>query len=274
MTSFDDPRVNYKFVALIECYPWIYDTTHPDYAIAEKVDAGWQQVVDELGIGATIQDCKARWRNIRGRFTKYIKAYSEDSTVTPYYLASALRFVLPFMKNRLCLTDAQFEQIGTEPGDVSDNSHLFTPSITLGEVEIIESSDEGELDLKPTCIEEESLLVEPVSEARPTARKRPSPVPMETPQPERKESRKRSRTVQEPEPASSSYPATSSSRSDEVRFSNSSVSIDFDPNSMQRDCDVMFLLSLLPDFKNMNERQKRKFKAGVMNLTFDIMEEN
>ncbi|EDS37998.1 predicted protein [Culex quinquefasciatus] len=250
MTSFDDPRVNYKFVALIECYPWIYDTTHPDYAIAEKVDAGWQQVVDELGIGATIQDCKARWRNIRGRFTKYIKAYSEDSTVTPYYLASALRFVLPFMKNRLCLTDAQFEQIGTEPGDVSDNSHLFTPSITLGEVEIIES------------------------EARPTARKRPSPVPMETPQPERKESRKRSRTVQEPEPASSSYPATSSSRSDEVRFSNSSVSIDFDPNSMQRDCDVMFLLSLLPDFKNMNERQKRKFKAGVMNLTFDIMEEN
>ncbi|KAL9695162.1 hypothetical protein quinque_014447 [Culex quinquefasciatus] len=218
MTSFDDPRVNYKFVALIECYPWIYDTTHPDYAIAEKVDAGWQQVVDELGIGATIQDCKARWRNIRGRFTKYIKAYSEDSTVTPYYLASALR------SNRSERNPAMF----------SDNSHLFTPSITLGEVEIIESSDEGELDLKPTCIEEESLLVEPVSEARPTARKRPSPVPMETPQPERKESRKRSRTVQEPEPASSSYPATSSSRSDEVRFSNSSVSIDFDPNSMQR----------------------------------------
>lgn len=51
MTSFDDPRVNYKFVALIECYPWIYDTTHPDYATAEKVDAGWQSVVEELGIG-------------------------------------------------------------------------------------------------------------------------------------------------------------------------------------------------------------------------------
>ncbi|KAL9695235.1 hypothetical protein quinque_014520 [Culex quinquefasciatus] len=142
-----------QFVALIECYPWIYDTTHPDYAIAEKVDAGWQQVVDELGIGATIQDCKARWRNIRGRFTKYIKAFSEDSTVTPYYLASALR------SNRSERNPAMFP----------DNSHLFTPSITLGEVEIIESSDEGELDLKPTCIEEESLLVEPISEARPTA---------------------------------------------------------------------------------------------------------
>uniref|UniRef100_A0A1Q3EYK9 Putative alcohol dehydrogenase transcription factor myb/sant-like protein n=1 Tax=Culex tarsalis TaxID=7177 RepID=A0A1Q3EYK9_CULTA len=258
MNSFDDPRFNYKFVALIECNPCIYDTTHPDYAILEKVDAGWQAVVNELGNSVTIQDCKARWRNIRGRFTKYIKSYSEDSTITPYYLASALRFVLPFMKNRLCLTDAQFEQIGTEPGDVSDNnSYMFTPSITLGEVEIVESSDEGELELKPICIQED-----PAKEAKP--RKRISPVTVAATQ----ESRKRSRVVSDLEPATSS-----SSRGEEVQINGSSM-IDYDPHTMQRDCDVMFLLSLLPDFKNMNERQKRKFKAGVMNLTFDIMEEN
>ena len=55
MNTFDDPRFNYKFVALIEGNPCIYDTTHPDYAIAEKVDAGWQIVVNELGTGGNRQ---------------------------------------------------------------------------------------------------------------------------------------------------------------------------------------------------------------------------
>lgn len=298
MSSFDDPRFNYKFVALVEQHPWIYDTTHPDYAVSEKIDEGWQSVVHQLEGGVTIQDCKARWRNIRGRFTKYIKAYSEDNSTTPYYLASSLRFVLPFMKNRVCLTNAQYERIGTEPSfeEISDSSSIFTPAITLNEVEIIESSEseDEEIELKPVCVLQEESLVEPIRKRQqseegeslvkplPIRKRRQSVFGEDRPPSSRKQrqsvlepttstesARKRPRPAGTPEQASSS-----SGRNEEVFVNSSSSVIDFDPQAMQRDCDVMFLLSLLPDFKNMNERQKRKFKAGVMNLTFDVMEEN
>lgn len=37
------------------------------------------------------------------------------------------------------------------------------------------------------------------------------------------------------------------------------------------DPDMMFLKSLLPDMKSMNDSQKRKFKIGILNLSDNIL---
>lgn len=39
------------------------------------------------------------------------------------------------------------------------------------------------------------------------------------------------------------------------------------------DADVQFLLSLLPDLKKMTDKQKRKYKVGIINLADKILEE-
>ncbi|CAH2001679.1 unnamed protein product [Acanthoscelides obtectus] len=39
------------------------------------------------------------------------------------------------------------------------------------------------------------------------------------------------------------------------------------------DADVQFLLSLLPDLKKMTDKQKRKYKVGVLNLAGEILDE-
>ncbi|CAH2007606.1 unnamed protein product [Acanthoscelides obtectus] len=39
------------------------------------------------------------------------------------------------------------------------------------------------------------------------------------------------------------------------------------------DADVQFLLSLLPDLKKMSDKQKRKYKVGVLNLAGEILDE-
>lgn len=39
------------------------------------------------------------------------------------------------------------------------------------------------------------------------------------------------------------------------------------------DADVQFLLSLLPDLKRMTDKQKRKYKVGVLNLADEILDE-
>lgn len=40
------------------------------------------------------------------------------------------------------------------------------------------------------------------------------------------------------------------------------------------DADVQFLLSLLPDLKKMTDKQKRKYKVGVLNLADRILDES
>lgn len=41
-----------------------------------------------------------------------------------------------------------------------------------------------------------------------------------------------------------------------------------------QDPEVSFLMSVLPDFKEMNADQKRRFKIGILNLAGNILNEN
>lgn len=51
-----------------------------------------------------VNDCKERWRNIRGSFTKYLNktvpSGSSAKPIKPYYLAENLQFLQPFTKSR------------------------------------------------------------------------------------------------------------------------------------------------------------------------------
>lgn len=43
------------------------------------------------------------------------------------------------------------------------------------------------------------------------------------------------------------------------------------PYETDEDPDMLFLKSLLPDMKAMNENQKRKFKIGILKLSDDFL---
>lgn len=53
----------------------------------------------------SVSDCKERWRNLRGSYTRYLKYQKQASGSAakkkkPYYLAEYMTFLLPYTKSR------------------------------------------------------------------------------------------------------------------------------------------------------------------------------
>lgn len=47
-----------------------------------------------------VHDCKERWKNLRGSYTRHLKSVYGDGKRRPYYLADHLSFLHPFTKTR------------------------------------------------------------------------------------------------------------------------------------------------------------------------------
>ncbi|XP_050519025.1 uncharacterized protein LOC126893122 [Diabrotica virgifera virgifera] len=100
----DDQQFNIKFVGLVEAHPCLYDSTREEYHMSHLQERAWAKTAKDIGEGATITECKNRWKNLRGSYTKHLKKYvpsgSGVSVKRPYYLAEHIGFILPFTKSR------------------------------------------------------------------------------------------------------------------------------------------------------------------------------
>lgn len=182
-----------------------------------------------------VPECKDRWKNIRGRYSKYkAKLLAESGQpgkrVKEYYLASHLLFLDPFMKTRGNkyntadeVVDTPIVKEETEGSELDDDDYYET---------VIMSPDNSQ----DTC-------------TYPLA---PSPSPS---------------TSREPKSLKVASPLSTTNEIGCRKRKSSSSITPLDP-------DMAFLQSVLPDIKSMNEAQKRKFKIGILKLADDILSPN
>lgn len=75
----------------------------------------------EICVVFVVHDCKERWKNLRGSYTRHLKSVYGDGKRRPYYLADHLSFLHPFTKTRaMKLND-------TSPASLEQDSELHPP---------------------------------------------------------------------------------------------------------------------------------------------------
>lgn len=190
-------------------------------------------------------DSKVRWRNIRGRYTKYkqsLKFPSGAKRPKPYYLASHLQFLDSFLKSRPSraniIAKGQSTQQKVENSD-DDTSNIENESDTQGSTQ-----NTNQL----------------------TSNSPPStPLPAQIPEHNHSSGhRKRRRS-----PVANVHDMNTSSC---TYFEAKQRLIEQQGNSASHcDPDMAFFQSILPDMKAMNDRQKRSFKMGILRLADEIL---
>jgi len=165
---------------------------------------------------------------------------SSRKTKKPYYLNEYLQFLLPYVKPNTDITNA-----GNLPSPTSDNEITF------------ENNEQSDTEVQDEDIvqKEEYLTNKIINIEKPNNEKGRLPLIHERNQGKGNKI-KRKLDVSE---VDQSF-------------------IDFVNMKKEKSCETdprkMFLLSLLPDIKNMTDQQMRMFKKKVLNLVDDILTEN
>ncbi|XP_050506511.1 uncharacterized protein LOC126884572 [Diabrotica virgifera virgifera] len=270
----DDQQFNIKFVGLVEAHPCLYDSTLDEYRMSHLQERAWTEIVKNIGEGATIAECKNRWKNLRGSYTKHLKkcvaSESGVSVPRPYYLAEYIGFILPFTKTRQakpnsavpsntesCSSNTFNEQFYTQEILTDESSHKSgegeeeereevsqydEPEIILSNPQLVLEKDYFLEDLEKRTLSKSSVITESKLKKLKTAHV----------------------TLEDVNKVVLDY--------FEENKKKQSTNRPFD--SANDDADVQFLLSLLPDLKKMTDRQKRKYKVGVLNLAGQILDES
>lgn len=272
----DVSEFNINFVKLVEAQPCLYDTTNDDYYRGHVQDQAWGTIARAIGPTVTVKECKARWRNLRGRFTKHLKSYVSsdpaENNRRPYYLAEHLEFLLPFTKSK---------KLSEEEDDTPFEDHIsrfleIDSSISDNPVEGEElagghdqvdfnyqgrAPSEAEHNDRLSHGRHDSQRMTHNVERTNSSNKRNVPFGPDAMQMHEKYRRLSHSGIGERKYAGDFY--------DEGRRPQPAHEVvDY------RDSDVLFLMSLLPDLKRMNDHQKRTYKIEILRLGGDILNEH
>lgn len=238
---------------LVERHPCLYDSTVEDYYRGYVQDRAWETIAKTIGADVTVKECKSRWRNLRGRFTKHLKSHASldptENNKRPYYLAEHLSYLLPFTKPKKSQTDNDGPYLEDSISRFLEIDSCISDQNIEGEE--LEPHEEIEFKYQPTdnsgtdkC---ESLGHHPES-----SNKRNGPVHSDSPR--MCEKYRRLDVSQDLHVAKNSHLPQNV--------------IDYS------DSDTLFLMSLLPDLKRMNDYQKRKYKIGILRMGGEILNEH
>lgn len=266
----DVSEFNISFVKLVEAQPCLYDTTTDDYYRGHVQDQAWGTIARTIGPTVTVKECKARWRNLRGRFTKHLRSYTSSDPVEnhkrPYYLAEHLEFLLPFTKTK---------KLG-EDDDTPFEDHIsrfleIDSSIPDRPVEG-EEPEANDIELKyPTRAPSEADRNDRLghdrydsyhmhdAERKHSSNKRVAPYDPDFV------------TMQDKHRRLNSSGMCQRKHTDQEESSRPRPSQDLVD---YRDSDVLFLMSLLPDLKRMSDVQKRNYKIGILSLGGEILNQH
>nr|XP_023020829.1 transcription factor Adf-1-like [Leptinotarsa decemlineata] len=95
----EDVQASISFVKLVEQNPCLWNYTLKSYCRTDFTGVAWKEIAKKLK--ETEQNCRDRWKNIRtayGRSLKPPKSGSGGKSKKPYYLATHLDFLRPYMK--------------------------------------------------------------------------------------------------------------------------------------------------------------------------------
>lgn len=249
----DISEFNISFVKLVERHPCLYDSTVEDYYRGYVQDKAWETIAQIIGPDVTVKECKSRWRNLRGRFTKHLKSNASsdpaENNKRPYYLADHLSYLLPFTKPKKSHTENEGPYLEDSISRFLEMESCISDQNIEGDE--LEPNEEIEYKYAPTEVSETDKC-ERLDPAAENSNKRSQPVHSDSPQ--RCEKYRRLDAAQELQVGKSSLPPQNA--------------IDYS------DSDMLFLMSLLPDLKRMNDYQKRKYKIGILRMGGEILNEH
>ncbi|XP_074042252.1 uncharacterized protein [Leptinotarsa decemlineata] len=280
----DDHEFNIHFVTLVEAYPCLYDNTREDYHMSHVQERAWSKIAKDIGKEATVADCKKRWKNLRGSYTKHLKTYvpsgSGASVKRPYYLSEYICFVLPFTKSRQPKGNVGAPK-DNEAADILDEE-IFTEDL---QTEELESEQLGSAKKTGTYENNQGRNNDSDGEQSITEEvdQNVSNVNVKNDSRDPKQG-KQKRSVSSLSVLGVKKPKIIKNTQNQVtledvnksalEYFNKKKEASYRPPALTNDdADVQFLLSLLPDLKKMTDKQKRKYKVGVLNLAGEILDE-
>ncbi|XP_068211944.1 uncharacterized protein [Palaemon carinicauda] len=258
----DDPAKNIRFVREIEKYPCIYNNTLLEYSNKEATDNAWLKVATEMD--DTVQNCKEKWRNLRTVFVRKMKlplchGPSSRKNTKPYYLTSAMQFLVPYVKTQQSHVSGNYVSKGEEEEKEKEKDALRSESDDeqlLGferNGEILDISAGGGKSLATGNAVEDDVTED--GDTLPPSLDRASA-----------EVRGHSAKTKIPPKRLSTPSANDHLCTDFINMKRSRMYDDEDPRRQ-------FLLSLLPDVHAMTDAQMRKFKKSVMEVVDKILDE-
>ncbi|KAL1490357.1 hypothetical protein ABEB36_013068 [Hypothenemus hampei] len=263
----DDFEFNTQLIAMIEAESCLYDHTSVEYANRNVQELAWKKISQE--IKESVSDCKERWKNLRGAYTRYLKYASTpiDSATRkkkPYYLAEHMTFLLPFTKSRQLKRNIDVSWLKKAETSEGHDSSSDQENDDTGDFLKCEA-DVGTISPIPSTSTHKSLKEN--SEPSETSRTIPSSQYQEEPTPTR--AVKKYRTT-----SNSTASLEDVNRCALEYFQNKNESLRKIPSMrpILEDPDVSFLMSLLPDLKEMNDKQKRRFKIEILNAARNILD--
>ncbi|XP_050308275.1 uncharacterized protein LOC126744762 [Anthonomus grandis grandis] len=254
----DDQEFNINFVALVEAYPCLYDNTREDYHMNHVQERAWAKIAKDIGEGATIADCKKRWKT-------YVPSGSGASVKRPYYLSEYICFVLPITKSRPPKGNVDAPK-NNETADILHEESI-TEDLETEELETEQFSkrksqkighyknNQGRND---DSDDEQSITGEVNEDVSNVTVSQLDSL-------EKNDSR--DKTI------SNQISLADVNKSAYEFFEKKKRAPYRPPAFTNDDADVQFLLSLLPDLKKITDKQKRKYKVGVLNLADEILDQ-
>jgi hypothetical protein len=194
-----------------------------------------------------VLECKERWKNLRASFTRFLKSTKLSSGCgtkykKPYYLAEYLHFLKPFTKSRE--QSGILQSVSLEPdteGQVCDNEPESTESFSKLH------HDQEQVDEVRRNDDDPNINTSGWHENTPEDLIAPA-------------SKKMKRTISMEDVNRSAFQC--------CQARNRSV------QNEDEDPDLSFLKSVLPDMREMNAEQKRRYKIGILSLAQQILGEN
>ncbi|KAF6211854.1 hypothetical protein GE061_012370 [Apolygus lucorum] len=243
-----DPLFNVTFVRTMEQHPCLYAFDSSDYNNRAVQEKAWESVANE--VKESVTDCKERWKNIRGCYTRYLKSLSTPGVggkKQPYYLAEPLNFLLHYTKTRK---------------NLEYFSHCEPPLVSLEPTVKLEengTSDDHRDDDGSASLSQDGFTYEQDVSQSPDIRQEHEFAP-----PAQKRVKHTRELIGE-----TSFEGSHRQHA----MDNLSYNKELREEKKSEESDLAFLTSLLTDMKEMSRSQKRKFKIGILDLAGRILDE-
>lgn len=202
--------------------------------------------VDILCCFVTVPECKERWKNLRASFTRFLKSTKLSSGFgtkykKPYYLAEYLHFLKPFTKSRE--QSGMLQSVSLEPdteGQGCDSEPESSESVSKlhhdqEQVDEVRQNEDPSINITGWHEDTPEDFIAPVSKKVKRA------ISLET--------------------VNRSVFHCCQDKKRPVQ-------------NEDEDPDLSFFKSVLPDMREMNAEQKRRYKIGILSLAQQILGEN
>ncbi|KAF4520687.1 hypothetical protein B566_EDAN006363 [Ephemera danica] len=232
---------NITLAKLVEKYPCLYDYTRKDYNNIALRAAAWQDIAQQLAQDVsdetiTVEDCKLRWKSLRGCITRDKKfARQGNKNKKPYYLKDHLEFVKPFTRIATRTSRSSVRLVSSDAtvdGDLAEQRpENGTTTETESQTVHVQINRPESLHQLPREAEQSELILQAnTSDMRLRAAGREHEDNIAVPA-----------VHPPPMPAEDENP------------------------------DLIFFKSLLPDLSRMNPRQRSTFRLGVVSLIDQVL---